>query len=139
MSRPWLTLRYIFKPASIRMPVGSAPHGNQRSWLLYRSQQSAARCQYSWSVHTGTSVSCLCERREYIRVGSPRAPLAFLSGRLTKDLANRRLVLLHIGGKVAVLRQVDLLNQLIDGLARLLSRRHLFPQVVDEGALRSEC
>ena len=59
-------------------------------------------------------------------------------GHLPEHLPDGRLVLLRIRRPVAVFREVDLLEKVVYGLAGLLSRRHLLPQIVQERALPPE-
>src|SRR3954463_4099290 len=71
---------------------------------------------------------------------APTVSTAELTGgvllRFAEDLPDRGLVLLWIRGKVAVLREVDRLQQVVHRLARLLACRDLCPQVGQKRALR---
>ena len=50
-----------------------------------------------------------------------------VSMNLSKHLPDRGLVLLRVGGEVAVLREIDVLQQLIDRPAGFLAGRYLLP------------
>src|SRR5688572_10250972 len=53
---------------------------------------------------------------------------------LAKDRANRRQVLLLVGGEVAMPGQVDVFQQLLEALAGLFAGGDLRPQIVEECA-----
>jgi hypothetical protein len=63
---------------------------------------------------------------------------ASLTRCFAKYLPGRCLVLGGIGREVAVFREVNFLQQLVEAPARFLAGRHLFPQVVEKRALGTQ-